>query len=163
MSNDAEHNESDIGALQRAGCIFFAIIPLVVFSLSLFGYLLSYAKVRHIAEHNIDSICTKGWFGSVNCKYPEITIADLNDGSYYGSVVLPVTIFAILYPFTGRSLFEISNSINNLMLNVLDIKQRDMFVDQKMLICSLWPILIILIPLQILALLFSTAYKMALW
>lgn len=161
MTNSDDQKQKNNGAIERAGCIFGAIIPLVIFSVVLFAYFLSKEKERHIVINNVKSICENGWFGTVSCKYPEIAISDLSDGVYYGKVLLPVFAFAILYPFIGRILFEVANMINNAMMKILKIDASDVLIDGRLEISAFWPLLLIVIPIQLLALVFAFAYTVA--
>jgi len=49
----------------------------------------------------------------------------------------------------------------NMIFGILDIEEENILESSKLFLTALWPFLIVFIPLQFFALIFSAAYKIA--
>jgi hypothetical protein len=143
--------------------LLLAVFVTVAFSFIAFLIALSFAENAYAQTHQLAVYREKFLWMDVLRKQ-EVTIGMLSTDALLFTVLLPTILYGLLHPVVGRVLAALSHALANQLDSVLGLKAEigEWQANSLLMFGALWPITMLFIPMQIIALLFCHIYR-SLW
>lgn len=141
-----------------------AVMLTAVFGLFVFFALRNAAIERYDEMHDMGTCIRDVWFGrdyEIECPARG---SDLSWGTYIIRVLIPTLLYLVTHPVIGKLAVDIWNLLGAELASTigLDSAYFEISTPNDRMAGSLWPIFVLLIPLQLIGLLIAKVYR-AVW
>jgi hypothetical protein len=142
-------------------CVVVAILITFVFGIIAYNVFSGWAVDHYQNTHDMGTCVQNGWFGRQYQVACQADSSNLSWPTYLATVALPAIVYIIAHPIIGRVAVEIWNALGAELAETIGL-QSDYFevsapIDK--IAGSLWPVFLMLIPLELIGLLISKVYR----
>jgi hypothetical protein len=141
--------------------IVIAVFVTAACGVIVFAMLVDSACARYEQSHQMPTYIKKGWFGSAYEVQAQATFSMLDWATIIFTILLPALIYVCVHPLIGKLSVSVSDHLSGQIAEGLGMEATELQfgASSDLIVGSCWPIFVILIPLELLALLIITIYR----
>lgn len=132
-----------------------------VLGLIVYDIFLDWAVERYERSHDMGTCIRQGWFGKEYEVYCQADSSNLSWSTYIFTVWFPFLIYLPASAIIGRGAVDLCNLLTAWLAETLGVDGDEFEISPPadVIAGSLWPLVLIIVPLQLLGLLIAKAYR----